>query len=123
MIVISDLHIKNSDVHLYGARQFFKWLLENYRDEIIIQLGDFWDTISPHSSIEDEFIGYIKQFKEFHILQGNHDVSKRSGLASKHLHHHENIFVYDEATVKEFEESNSQCKHQYRPNNPVLNKR
>jgi predicted phosphodiesterase len=98
MIIISDLHIKNSEAHLYGIREFFKWLIENYKNEVVVQLGDTWDSSSPHADLETEFIGYFKQFKEWHTIQGNHDTSFRLGSAIKHLQHHNNIFVYTEKT-------------------------
>ena len=53
IVIIGDTHIKNSEPHLYGLRKFFEWLLENYRDAIIISLGDFYDQSSPHNSIEE----------------------------------------------------------------------
>lgn len=96
MIIIGDIQIQNDSAHLFGTRSLFKWLLENYKDEVIIQVGDFWNESRPNNYIENEFIGYLKQFKNgFHILTGNHDIGEISGNSLSHLKHHNNIFIYE----------------------------
>jgi len=35
MLVIGDIQIQNNSAHLYGTRSLFKWLLENFKDEIL----------------------------------------------------------------------------------------
>ena len=94
IVIIGDTHIKNSEPHLYGLRKFFEWLIQNYKDANIISLGDLYDQSSPYNPIEAEFIGYMKQFKSFHILEGNHTISRRSGSGILHLQHHDSIFIY-----------------------------
>jgi len=105
IVIIGDTHIKSSEYHLYGLRKLFEWLLDNYKDANVISLGDIYDVSSPHNSLESEFIGYFKQFKSFHILEGNHTLSKRSGSALQHLTHHDNIHVYQNKTEIEIEDN------------------
>jgi len=98
LIVIGDLHIKNKALYFRAQKKFLNWLLDNYKSSTILQLGDLWDTSSPHNSIEAEIIGILKQFDDFRIIQGNHDISKIKGSALTHLQHHSNITVYDDIT-------------------------
>lgn len=98
IICVGDLHIRSSEIYYRAQKKFLNWLLENYKDNTIIQLGDLWDTSSPRNDIEDEIIGILKQFKDFRILTGNHDQSKIKGNSLLHLRHHENITVYDDVT-------------------------
>jgi hypothetical protein len=98
MIILGDLQIQKRDAHLYGMRSFFKWLIENFKNETIIQVGDWWECTCTHNDIEDEFDGYACQLKELHILSGNHDKNGRNGNALSRLRHHKNIIVYKEPT-------------------------
>jgi len=96
MICISDLHVKNKEPFLSSIKSFLTTLADKYPDEEVIQLGDLWDSSSPHSEIEADIVALLKRFKKLHIITGNHDISKRSGNALLHLNHHDNITVYTE---------------------------
>lgn len=105
MIVIGDLHIKRKEPFLSSIRSFFEWLLQNYKDEIIVLLGDLYDSSSPHGNVEDFTAHYLKQFKEVHIITGNHDYSAKQGLSLLQLRQHDNIFVYNDVTEVKIEDS------------------
>lgn len=97
MIIIGDIHSKRyPEVYWNATKKLFNWLLENFQNETIIQLGDLLDTSSPHSEVEDFLAENIKKFKEFHLLIGNHDYSSRAGIRSKIFRHlHDKIFIYE----------------------------
>ncbi|MCP4650343.1 MAG: hypothetical protein GY853_09740 [PVC group bacterium] len=107
IIVISDLHIKNKEPYLSATIKFFDWLLENYKDEIIIQLGDLFDESSPHNDLRNMANKYLTQFKKVYTIAGNHDYSKIKGLATLQFSEFNNVFVYDKPTIIEIE--NMKC--------------
>lgn len=107
MVVISDLHTKRVQPYYDSVISFLNWLYEKYPDEEIVQLGDIFDSSSVHHSVMHTIVGVLKKFKRFHILGGNHDVSRRSGLITEPLKHHDNIFVYD--SYKEVEIEGHKC--------------
>jgi len=95
MIVVGDLHVKEKLIYKQAQLKFMNWLLDNYKDEVIIQLGDFFDSSSINHSVVEEFMNIVKQFKEFHILSGNHDQSKRMNNILKVMKHLPNVHVYE----------------------------
>lgn len=103
MIIISDLHIKSKEPYYSSIKQFLNYLLEHYPDEDVVQLGDLFDSSTAHSSTLYEIIGILKKFKKIHILQGNHDISRRAGLITEPFKHYDNIIVYDKMTEVEIE--------------------
>ena len=103
MIIISDIHAKNKEPYKKAVLNFLDYCIEKYSNEIIIQLGDLFDSSNPHNSLENEIIKRIIQFKEFHCLSGNHDQSYKSGNTLEHLQLHKNIFIYDKETVVDIE--------------------
>ena len=98
MIVIGDIHAKYKEPYLSATYNFFDWLLDNYRDENIIQVGDLFDTASPHAEVEYRIADYITQFRSFHILSGNHDQNRRVSNTLLPLQVHDKVFVYTEKT-------------------------
>jgi hypothetical protein len=95
MIVVGDLHVKKSEPYFSAQVKFLQWLLENYKTETIVQVGDLWDTSSPHSDVEHFLLSVFKQFKEVHLLVGNHCYSSKTGVRSKIFKHLPNVFVYE----------------------------
>ena len=98
MIIVGDLHIKEHHLYRKATMSFLKWLLEHYKDEIIIQLGDLFDSSSINHNIVDETLFILKQFKDFRIISGNHDQSKRMSNILKSLNHFDNIIIYEKDT-------------------------
>lgn len=103
MIIIGDLHAKNKEPFNKSICQFFEWLLKKYKNEVIIQLGDLFDSASPHNLVIDSIVSYIKQFKEFHIIEGNHDTNYIRGGILTFLRHFDNVFIYENKTEIEIE--------------------
>lgn len=103
MIVIGDIHAKNKEPYKTAISQFFKWLVENYKNETIVQLGDLFDTSTPHAEIESEIVHYLVQFKQVYILKGNHDTSSKSGNTLLPFNAHKNIKVFSEQEEIEIE--------------------
>jgi len=103
MIVIADLHIKSVEPFYSSIKQFLEHLIETYPNDEVVQLGDIFDTSTIHGDVLYEITDILKRFKKIHILQGNHDTSRRAGLLTKHMNHHDNIVVYDKMTEVEIE--------------------
>lgn len=103
MVIISDLHIKSKEPYYSSIKQFLNYILEHYPDEDVIQLGDLFDSSTAHSNTIYEIVGILKKFKKIYILQGNHDISRRSGLITEPFKHYDNIVVYDKMTEVEIE--------------------
>jgi hypothetical protein len=100
-IYISDLHIKEKEIYKRASFKFLNWLLENYKDEILIIGGDLFDDDSPHNKTRKEIAECLLQFKEVHILTGNHDIKRKNGETFKGnalfpLMKYDTIYVYIE---------------------------
>ena len=101
IINVGDIQAQNKEPHRSSCLKFLQWLLENFRDDIIIQGGDLFDRSSlPHDLI-NEILDILLQFKDFRIVSGNHEISDRLGNILKPLQHHKNLTIYTEKT--EFE--------------------
>lgn len=99
MVVISDLHIKSSEPHLNAIRELFDFIEKNYDDEVIVQLGDFFDTSAIHHGIVEEFIDRTKRVgKHWYILTGNHDKSYIKGNILSPLKHYDHLTVVEDKT-------------------------
>lgn len=98
MIIVGDVHIKRIEPYLSSTCKFFEWLLQDYRNDTIVFLGDIYDSSTPHGDVSDYIAYYFKQFKEVHLLTGNHDYSKPKGNSLLQLRQHDNIFVYNTVT-------------------------
>jgi hypothetical protein len=96
MIVIGDLHIKEHPLYKKAVLSFLGWLYDNYKDETIIQLGDFFDSSSINHSLMLEVANILKNFNELHILTGNHDQSRRMNNILKNFNNYDNIFIYED---------------------------
>lgn len=103
MIVISDLHIKKIEPFYSSIKQFLNYIADTYPEDEVVQLGDLFDTSTMHSNVIYEIINILKRFKKIHILQGNHDISRRMGLITQPLNHYDNIIVYDKMAEVEIE--------------------
>lgn len=101
VIIVGDIHAKEKLIYKQAQLKFLDWLHDNYKDDIIVQLGDFFDSSSINHGVVEEFIGIVKKFKEFHIISGNHDQSKRMNNILKSMKHQSNIYIYEsDAEIK-----------------------
>jgi hypothetical protein len=104
IIFVADIHCQNKNPHRTATLDFLKWLLENYKEDIIISGGDIFDKSSIHHDLVDEVVSILKQFKDFRIVAGNHEISSKLGNILKPLRHHNNIIIYYEKTEFEIDE-------------------
>lgn len=104
IICVGDIHAKNKEPYRSSINNFFKDLLDNYKDETIIFLGDLFDSSSPHKEIESEIISHLKKLYKVFILTGNHDYSKRMGNSLDPLDEFENISIIKEVTELNIED-------------------
>ena len=65
MIIIGDLHFKNKEPFKSSLFSFLDWIYENYKDETIIQLGDLFDTSSPHNEIEEQVLQKLIRYLSY----------------------------------------------------------
>ena len=120
IIYFGDLHCQEKQPHQDACLQFLAWLYENYGDETVISGGDIFNQSSHNHLLVDSVIQMLVKFKDFRIIQGNHDYSKRQNSILKPLRHHKNITIYDDITEFELEgisfitlPSNHQKEKQY----------
>jgi len=106
-IIISDLHAKTREPYKTSVLTFLDWVYEEYPNEIIIQLGDIFDSSSTHHLLEDQIIKKLLRFKEVHLIGGNHTQSKKLGDALTPLSNYDNIYIYSE--VEEITIENHKC--------------
>lgn len=99
IIIVGDIHAKSKEPYRSAIKSFFEWLLENYKDEEIVFLGDIFDSSSPHADIELEIMSLIQQFNHAHLVSGNHDISSRMGNTLIPHKIHDNITIYNEPTI------------------------
>ncbi|HQJ76406.1 MAG TPA: metallophosphoesterase [Bacteroidota bacterium] len=108
IIVIGDIHAKSKEPFRSSILKFFDWIKNTYSTDVtLIQLGDLFDTSSPHNEVEFEIIEKIKKFKQVFLITGNHDTSKRQGNTLLPIAHHSNITVLYDLCEKEIE--NMKC--------------
>jgi len=107
IVVVGDIHAKNKEPYRSSINNFFAWLIENYKDQIIVLLGDLFDSSTPHADIEEEIVKSLVQFKKVYILTGNHDTSRKAGNTLKPLIHHHNIIIIEDR--EEIEIENTKC--------------
>lgn len=99
ILVIGDVHWKETSPHREGLIEFFDWLTDNYAGSTLIMTGDWLDSTSlHHENVIDTAIHKLNGFKEIHIVSGNHEISKIKGNILKPLNHINNINVYLEKT-------------------------
>jgi len=98
IIIVGDLQLKESTLYKKAVLSFLEWLYENYNDNIIIQLGDFFNAASINHNTVDDAFSIVKKFNQFHILTGNHDKNRRMDNILKSWNHFDNIFVYEKET-------------------------
>lgn len=93
IVIIGDIHAKKGEPFRSTVKKFFNWLYENFSQDTIIQVGDLFDSSSPHAEVEEEVIGLLKRFKKVYILSGNHDYSRVHGNTLLPLIHHDNLTI------------------------------
>lgn len=98
MIVIGDTHFKNEQPFLYHQLNFLQWL-EQFKDEEMLFLGDIFDNSVPMWTVYQTFKKFLIECRNAptHILQGNHDYSKRKGSSVKAFELLDNVHVYTDA--------------------------
>lgn len=80
MIIVGDLHLKETKVYFEAQKKFLNWLIKNYKNEVFVFLGDVFDSSSPQWEVYTFFKKFLLKTKnEIYILDGNHDISKRKG--------------------------------------------
>lgn len=107
LVIVGDVHIKSHPLYLNAQIKFLDWLLENHKNDTIIQTGDFFNNSSIHHDIMYQIVSILSNFKDFRIIEGNHDKSFRLGSILKNLKHHSNITVYED--IAEIEIDNHKC--------------
>lgn len=107
MIILGDLQADEKQPHRQAVLNLFDWLYEKYPNEIIVQVGDFFDSSACPNDVRDEVLEKILRFKEFHILTGNHDKSSKSKNILLPFRHHKNIFIYN--NIQEVEIDYHKC--------------
>lgn len=98
MIIIGDVHAKNLEPFRTGINKFFDWLIESYKEETLIFLGDLFDMSSPHNKIKKEITKHLINFKQVYIITGNHDTSRKKGNVLLPLELHSNINIIEDVT-------------------------
>lgn len=87
-----------------AIRKLFAFLEENYNDEIIVQLGDSFDSTGLHYDLIEEFINQTKKIgKHWFIIKGNHDESYVRGGILQPLKHYDHFTIINEKTELEIE--------------------
>lgn len=95
IIYFGDLHIKEIEPHRTASIQFLNWLKDNYKDDTIICGGDLFNSSLINHNLVLEVITILKQFKDFRIFSGNHDMSsKKIGNILLPISSYDNITIY-----------------------------
>lgn len=99
-ILIGDVHWDKSSDSPYnrGLRKLFGWLVEEFKHEIWIQSGDYFDSARPNWDVYNEAVGFLLNPDRVILLDGNHDKSKNIGSCLQSLNLHSNIEVYNNKT-------------------------
>jgi len=103
IIYVGDIHGREKNPFKKASIDFLTWLYENHKEDTIIQGGDLFDASSHHHSFINEIVKVLKKFKDFRVVTGNHDQSRRLGSILKPLQNYNNITIYEEETDVEIE--------------------
>lgn len=98
IIVVGDTQLKNEKVYKEAFIDFLEWLWSNFKNDIIVQVGDFYQESSPNNELRKIANEYLTKFKEVHILNGNHDYSTSKNSALLQFSIFNNIHIYLEST-------------------------
>jgi DNA repair exonuclease SbcCD nuclease subunit len=99
MIVVGDLHLKSKEIYWSAQKKFLNWLQENYNNEIILFLGDIFDSSSPMWEVYCYFKEFLtKRLNKTFILVGNHDISRVKGCSLTALNLMQDVFVFEKET-------------------------
>lgn len=104
--VIGDVHWKHKEPYRTQLIKLFDELFKDVdkKDTILIFTGDFLDSSSPHAEyVLDIAISKLLEFKEVHIISGNHELNKGRGNILKVLNNFSNIHTYLEKQEVEIE--------------------
>ena len=95
MIVIGDLHLTDKSLYRKAQGKLLQYLLENFDGEVLIFLGDIFNTSAPLWNTYSMFKEFLTNRKGYtHILSGNHDQSRFKGNALNGIHLMDNVTVY-----------------------------
>jgi hypothetical protein len=108
IIYVADLHLSEKEPYKTATINVLKYLLEHYKDDIIIQGGDLFDSSRHSHDFVYEVTQLLLQFSDIRLLQGNHDQSYALGSILKSLKHHKNITVYKDIIKEEINDINFQ---------------
>lgn len=102
IIFLGDTHATNTHKGLSfkGLLSSMDWLRSQYNvsETILIQTGDLYDKSTPHrDEVEVPLTEILKEYKEVHVIAGNHDEGS-TGLAISSMGQHPNIHTYSEFT-------------------------
>lgn len=107
MIIVGDLHLKPKLPYLNGLLSLFEWL-NKYKDNVLVLLGDCFDTSSPIWDVYTIFEKFLIDWNnDIHIIQGNHCFSKRKGLSLSGFSLLNKIHVYN--NIEKVEIENKKC--------------
>ena len=73
MVIIGDVHWKDSIPYKNGLIKLFNWLVEKYKNETIIFTGDYFDSCNLNFETYNTGIDYALAFKQTFIISGNHE--------------------------------------------------
>lgn len=104
IVVISDLHLKNEEVYAKAQKKFLFHLSENYKNEIIVFLGDVFDGVTPEWGLFEYFAEFLhNRNNTTYLLEGNHDRKKLKGSVLQGLTCIENVHVIFEKEIIDIE--------------------
>lgn len=108
MIIVGDLQIKYIEPHIKHRITFLKWLLDNFKNEVLILCGDIFQTSAPPWDVFYMFEHFLLSWNnQVHILMGNHDHSGIKGNSLSSFDLLSDIYVYENVTEVEIE--NNKC--------------
>lgn len=98
-LILSDIQADYKEPYWYGIQKLFEeFLIPKYKDYTLIHVGDLYEMSSPHSEVRKKITEYLLQFKECHLLLGNHEYSKIKGDGTLEIGLHKNLKLYNEVT-------------------------
>lgn len=97
-ILVGDLHSKERFPYVEATQRFFDWSAEKYKNHILIQLGDLYDSATVSNDVVHSVMLWLQQFHEVHIVEGNHDRSRAKSSALIPLTNLDNVHIYREPT-------------------------
>ena len=103
-IFIGDYHWTDKEPYFTGLKKLSKYIIDNYKNDIVFFSGDFWDKNTPNwEKAYSEGLDLLLSLNNVHLINGNHELGTKGNLLAPLKNKFKNLSIYTEKTELEIE--------------------